>query len=328
MVDVQVDNVLVYCLNQLAWCAKGTNNKAELRLTFRTAVSHRHKINDLWSDENSLFFTSSDFRITRVCFCSKRWSPHGFRGSRTVSAHFGSPRYESSFDADLSLCPSKSLSCCTAFSSRVSTTYSTSKTLLVYRLRDRRGRHDDEAFESDAVNVGLIFLRATNGLLPTDLLVVRLRRLELQLLRHRSSVGGVLTESSFQTFAKLFIELPVIIPVQLVPTRQGTFFHKVLPHHAPEFVLSKCLPREVQRKTLWIDPDYQEIQRLWNELVTLSQRELSTDVQLDIGVLFWFPAHRCGKVAAAHNRDGASRGTNMKIWHSLCSPAKKGCTHR
>ena len=206
--------MLVCCLNQLAWCAKGTNNKVKLRLTFRKAVSHRHKINDLWSDENSFFFTSSDFRITEVCFCSKRWSPHGIRGLRTVSAHFGSPRYESSFDADLSLCPSKSLSCCTAFSSRVSTTYSTSKTLLVHRLRDRCGRHDGEAFESDAVNVGLIFLRATNVLLPTDLLLARLRRLELQLLRHRSSVGGVLLESSFQTCAKLFTELPVIIPVR------------------------------------------------------------------------------------------------------------------
>ena len=187
-----------------------------------------------------------------------------------------------------------------------------------------------EAFESDAVNVGLIFLRAAKVLLPTDLLVARLRRLERQQLRNRSSVGGVLLESSFQTFAKLFTKLPVISPVRgnLCQHVKALFFTRFCNHHAQEFVLSKCLHREVQRKTLWIDPDDQEIQQLWNELVTVSQRELSTDVQLDIGVLFWFRAHRCGKVAAAQNRDGASRGTHMKIWHSPCSPRKKGCTHR
>ena len=146
VVDVQVDDVFVCCLNQVARCAKGTNNKAELRLTFRTAVSHRHKINDMWIDACSSFLTSSDSRITGVYFCPERRSPHGIRGFRYGFCSFSSPRNKSSFNADLSSCPSKSLSCCTAFSFKRSTTYNTSKTLLVHRLRDRHGRHDGRSF--------------------------------------------------------------------------------------------------------------------------------------------------------------------------------------
>ena len=283
VVDVQVDDVFVCCLNQVARCAKGTNNKAELRLTFRTAVSHRHKINDMWIDANSSFLTSSDCRIIVGLFLPRMgessWIPR-------VQARFlliFITKIQIPIQRGFELLPVKVLELLHGI-------FLQEITLLVHRLRDRRGRHDGEAFESDAVNVGLIFLRATKVLLPTDLLVVRLRRLERQQLRNRSSVGRGPPRIQFSNICQTVHKTSRNQPCsrQFVPTCQGTVFH----HRAQEFVLSKGLSREVHRKTLWIDPDDQEIQQLWNELVKVSQRELSTDVQLDIGVLFWFRAHR------------------------------------
>ena len=46
VVDVQVDDVFVVW-NKSHGAQRETNNKAELRLTFHTVMSHRHKINDL-----------------------------------------------------------------------------------------------------------------------------------------------------------------------------------------------------------------------------------------------------------------------------------------
>ena len=46
VVDVQVDDVFV-ASNKSHGAQRKKNNKSELRLTFHTVMSHRHKMNDL-----------------------------------------------------------------------------------------------------------------------------------------------------------------------------------------------------------------------------------------------------------------------------------------
>ena len=80
-------------------------------------------------------------------------------------------------------------------------------------------------------------------------------------------------DSKRQALVKLFAELLVLVVHQLGNFREHfqVLRHVVLLDHAQDLVLQQSLTIDVQRKILRIDDTLDNIQPLWNELITVIQ---------------------------------------------------------